>query len=233
MIGLNPLRTPVLITSDEVIFHAPTDHQVDPRILLQSIIIAERRFIKPLLTHIPYDSLTAMKNTLVTSGNMATLQSDLNASRAPNRDLIVLAEGDYVNSDTYLDATSLSLWKNYLHKIVAECVYFVSLPVNRSRFTSQGMMKNNPASITSSSESATINLDELKHLMDRTLQDRISPLIDDMHIFLCTNSYPGYAHNCRCDDHGRFNSKQTDVMFGMYEEDDDGLWDKRRRRWIC
>lgn len=232
MIGLNPLRTPVLITSDEVIFHAPTDHQVDPRILLQNIIIAERRFIKPLLTRVPYDSLTVMKNQLVTAGNLDALQTALNAGRDANRAPIVLVEGDYVNSDTFLDAPSLILWRNYLHKIVAECVYFVSLPVNRTRFTTQGMMKNNPASITSTSESATINLDELKHLMDRALQDRISPLIEDMHVFLCTSSYPGYGHRCNCDERGRINSKQTDVMFGMYEEDDD-LWQKRRRGWIC
>lgn len=236
MIGINPLRTPVLITSDEVIFHAPTDHQVDPRHLLQSIIVAERRFIKPMLTDVPYNALTAMKNKIVTALNISTLQSDLNTGRDADREQIVLVEGDMVNSDTYLDAISLALWKDYLHKITAECVYYVSLPVNRARFTSQGIMVNNPASITSDSKSQSIDLKDLKHLMDRTLQDRISPLVEDMHKFLCTNGYPGYANNCQCDSDGHRYIKQTDVMLGMYDEDD--RWNERRpnerrHRWDC
>lgn len=48
MYSINRLNRPVLITPDEVLFHAATDHSVDARQILQNIIIAEERIIRPL-----------------------------------------------------------------------------------------------------------------------------------------------------------------------------------------
>jgi hypothetical protein len=189
-------------------------------VIMQSIIIAERRFIKPMIGWKVYNALVDAKNQVVTSGNMATLQADLNAGRGADRDIITLVEGDMVNSDTYLDATQLAFWQNHLHKITAECVYFVSLPVNRARFTSQGMMKNNPETITESRASITIDLKDLKHLMDRSLQDRISPLIEDMHIYLCRTGYPQYDKDCACNSDGDPYRKKTDFILGMYDDNE-------------
>lgn len=223
MIGLNPLRTKVLITTDEVQFHAPTDHHMDPRMTLQSIIIAERRFIKPMIGAVVYDALIAAKNILVTTANKGGLQTNLNAGRGADREIIVLVEGDYVNSDTYLSTTQLALWQNYLHKITAECVYFTGLPVVRSRMTATGVLQNSPNTINNDGKSATIDLKDLKHLMDRSLQDRISPLIEDMHEYMCTSGYVGYDKDCDCDSNGvpQTRAKKTDIIFGMYDDEED------------
>jgi hypothetical protein len=226
MIGLNPLRTNVLITVDEVIFHAPTDQQCDPRILLNNIIIAERRFVKPILGSTAYDALINTKNTLVTLANIAALQTNLNAGRPADRELITLVEGDYVNSDTYLDTKQLALWKDHLHKITAECVWLVSLPVNRARFNSAGVMKNNPETITDNRASVTVDLPDLKHLLDKGLNERITVLIQDMHNYLCEVNYAGYDKDCGCSSNSSSAvRKSSGVLFGLYEDN------KHRRGW--
>lgn len=218
MIGINTLRTKVLATTDEVIFHAPTDQGVDPRTLLNNIIIAERRFVKPILGAGVYQSLIDNKNLLVTSSNKATLQTIVNADRPSDREPIVLNTGDFVNSDTYLNEYQQELWYNYLHKIVAECVWFVALPVNRARFNSMGVVKNYPETIAQTQESVTIDLKDLKHLLDKGLQERITPLIEDLHEYMCSVAYPGYTRDCGCDEKPQ---KMSGVLFGLYDDDDD------------
>lgn len=224
MIGVNPLRTKVLITTDEVIFHAPTDQEVDPRNLLSNIIIAERRFVKPLLGSSVYQSLIDNKNLLVTSSNKASLQTVVNSGRPADREAIVLNTGDYVNSDTYLNEHQQDLWYNYLHKIVAECVWFCALPVNRARFTSKGVIKNFPETIAQNQESVTIDLKDLKHLLDKGLQERITPLIDDCHEYMCSVSYPGYTRDCGCNKQPT--QKMSGVLFGLYDDDPRGCCDE-------
>lgn len=222
MIGVNPLGTKVLITVDEVLFHAPTEGTADPRIILQSIINAERRFIKPMLGATVYNALITAKNQIVTADNLTDLQTALNASREDGRDPIVLKVGDYVNSDTFLDVTQKPLWNDYLHKIVAECVYFAALPTNRSRFSATGITVSNPPSITSSASTASIALADLKHLMDNGLQQRISPLMEDFHQYMCTTAYPGYDKDCGCNSSGvPYVSKRSSVILGMYDDDDE------------
>lgn len=220
MIGVNPLRTKVLITTDEVIFHAPTDQEVDPRNLLSNIIIAERRFVKPLLGAGVYQALIDNKNLLVTSSNKASLQAIVNDGRPTDREPITLNTGDYVNSDTYLNAQQQDLWYNYLHKIVAECVWFCALPVNRARFTAKGVIKNYPENIAQNQDSVTIDLKDLKHLLDKGLQERITPLIDDCHEYMCTVGYPGYTRDCGCKD--KQVQKMSGVLFGLYDDDHRG-----------
>jgi hypothetical protein len=216
MIGVNILRTKVLITTDEVIFHAPTDHEADARLIMNNIIIAERRFVKPIIGPIAYNSLIDNKNLLVTSSNKDTLQTIVNDGRT-GREEIILKPGDYVNSDTYLNEMQQDLWVNYLHKIVAECVWFVALPVNRARFTAKGVIKNYPETIAQTQESVTIDLKDLKHLLDKGLQERITPLIEDLHQYMCEVGYPGYTRDCGCD---KGTKKQSGVIFGLYDDDD-------------
>lgn len=221
MIGQNPLRTKVLITTDEVQFHAPTDSNIDVRVILQSIIIAERRFIKPMVGKTVYEALINSKNMLVTSGNKAALQTDLNTGRGSDREVIVLNEGDYVNSDTYLDVKQLALWQEHLHKLTAECVWYCALPVNRSRFTAKGVIKNFPETISQEQESVTTDLKDLKHLMDAGLFTRVSPLIEDMHRYMCDASFPGYDRDCSCDSKGSPYKNRSGVYFGLYDDDSD------------
>lgn len=223
MIGVNPLKTKVLITTDEVIFHGPTDSTVDPRIIIQSIIIAESRFIKPLIGLGAYSKMVDSKNTVVTELNKDTLQTAVNEGRpsTSNREQIVLRVGDYVNSDTYLTTTQLDLWQNYLHKITAECVIYTALVNNRARFTSKGVIKNSPNTIGNAGDTATVDLYELKHLMDRTLWYRIGPLIDDMHGYMCKVKYPDYTRACDCDGLSRDLYKKAGLSLSMYDEDDE------------
>lgn len=220
MIGLNPLRTEVLITTDEVIFHAPMDHGCDPRIILQCIILAERRFVKPVLGSSLYETLIEKKNKLVTAANKAALQTELNTGRGADRETIVLNEGDYVNSDTYLDSNQQALWKKHLHKITAECVWLVALPVNRARFASKGVLKNNPETIAENRDSVTVDLPDLKHLLDKGLNERVTVLIEDMHEYLCKNGFVGYEKDCGCDSKGTPYRKSNGVIFGLYDDDD-------------
>lgn len=219
MIGVNPLRTEVLLTSDEVIFHAPTDHQADPRVLLQNIIIAERRFVKPVIGESLYQTLIEKKNVLVTVGNKSSLQIDVNVGRGSDREPITLNEGDFVNSDTYFDANQLALWKKHLHKIAAECVWLVALPVNRAHFVAGGVVKNYPDSISENRTSVTIDLPDLKHLRDIGLNERVTVLIQDMHDYLCKNGFTGYERDCGCDIKGEPTRKSSGVIFGLYDDD--------------
>lgn len=225
MIGVNPLRTKVLITTDEVIFHAPTDQECDPRIILQNIILAERRFIEPVLCSAVYDALLSAKNKIVTSANIATLQAEINTGRPADREQITLTVGDYVNSDSYLSSAQLALWNDHLHKIIAECVWLVSLPVNRARFNSAGVMKNNPETITDNRSSVTVDLPDLKHLLDKGLNERITVLMGSMHKYLCKVNYPGYDKDCGCSKNGAPSQKSSGVLFGLYDDD------KPKRRW--
>lgn len=219
MIGVNPLRTKVLITTDEVLFHSPIDHQADPRVILQGIIVAERRFIKPILGATVYKAMVDAKNTLVTNANKAALQTAVNTGRPASRAAIVLNEGDYVNSDTYLTTAQQDLWNNHLHKIVAECVWFICMPVNRSRFTAQGIEVNNPESIGGNQSSQSVRLSDLKHLMDRALTDRIYPLIEDMHAYMCEVAFVGYDRKCDCDDYTS-TRKKGGIITSIYDDEE-------------
>src|SRR6478609_9320313 len=116
MIDVNPLKTKVLITVDEVNFHAPIDQQADYRTILQNIIIAERRFIKPILGSSVYQALIDAKNVLVTEANLATSTTEVNEGRPEDREPIILHPGDYLNSETYLSTVQQDLWNNCLHK---------------------------------------------------------------------------------------------------------------------
>lgn len=221
MTGLNPLRTKVLITTDEVMFHAPTDNNPDVRYILQSILVAELRFIKPALGAALYDSLCDTKNVLVEESNKVALEALINDGRPTDREQLKLVVGDYVNSTDYLSNSEKKLWHTHLHKIIAECVYFCALPTNHSRFTTKGVVQDNPKSQVGSGGSTTIDLKDLKHLMDRALEDRVFPLLEAMHQYMCAEKYSGYLRDCGCDSSGNvLHPRKTEIILSMYEDDD-------------
>src|SRR5947207_928971 len=98
MYRLNPLKRNVLITTDEVIFHAPTKQTLDPRTIEQHIIVAEERFIRPALGYDFYQALVVAKNTLVTSSNKSTLETTINDSLEEGQKQVELTEGQVVNA---------------------------------------------------------------------------------------------------------------------------------------
>jgi hypothetical protein len=222
MIGLNPLRTKVLITTDEVIFHAPVETTPDARVLLQSIIIAESRFIKPLIGLTAYKKIVDLKNQVVTDANIAAMRTLLNENRDNDRKDITIQVGDYINSDTWLTEKQLALWKDHLHKITAECVMYCAMVNNRARFTAKGIVKNAPNIIGGGSgDTASVDLYELKHLMDKTMWHRIAPLINDMHTYMCTVKYPDYTRACDCGDITSELANRNGISLNMYDIDDD------------
>lgn len=196
MYQINPLKRFVLITADEVLFHAPTSHTADKRMIEQAIIIAEERFIKPSLCPALYESIRSQKNwTVVThSQDTANIRDSL-----PTAFLASLSIGDIVNAiELVKDTAIVDLWNEYLWKICAECVVYTATPTNFISYTAQGEMINNPKNILSDSQgSNSANQPEVQWKMNKLLMDRIDPLINAMHNYLCANRTNFAAYTCK------------------------------------
>src|SRR5688572_2164282 len=186
MYRINPLQRNVLITTDEVIFHAPTKHTLDPRTLEQHIIIAEERFIRPALGYEYYTALCTAKNLTITAGNLAAQQALVDASLAPGATGITLVAGMVVNAMEYLSTENLALWKHILWKLTAECVLLLAMPEGYVQFGSEGTVHNQPpAGPMNNTSIVSPELRSVKWAMDKKLQDRIDPLRESLHQWLC------------------------------------------------
>lgn len=212
--NLNPLNKKVLITTDEVIFHGPTDMKVDPRILMQSIIVAELRIIKPVLGATIYNELIEAKNKTVTSDNISAYQTEINEGRA-GREQITLKIGNIVNSATFLNDQQKELWTEHLHKLTAEAVVSASLHHNRARFTAQGVTKNY-ADIAGGGNTTSVSLLELRNLIDHVSYSRISVLVDEMLLYMSAVGYPGYEQSTYIP------MKKNPINLSMYEDETRG-----------
>jgi hypothetical protein len=221
MYKLNELRRPVLITPDEVIFHASTKHTLDRRMIAQSIIIAEERFIRPALCSAFYDAILAEKNTVITAGNKATQQAlvdeyYLNGKDKPKE----LVEGDIVNASEYLSEENLDLWMTFLWKLVAECVILTSVSDAFIQFTSEGPVHTQPtAGPLVGAGAVTPDLRSIKWTMDKKMMDRIDPLTEAMHRWLCaardadSDSFGLYTKKCDCSFNGVSYKRKSDFVF--------------------
>lgn len=220
----NPLYRNVLITVDEVLFHAPTKHTVDPRTIQQSIIVAEERLISPALGFDFYEQLTGSKNVVVNDGNKVDLQTKINANIPTGGQAIVLTNGDIVNAMEILSANNLALWKQHLWKLTAECVMLLATPEAFVQFTSEGVVHTNPqAGPMTASNITSPELRTVKWTMDKKLMDRIDPLMEAMHVWLCKKKslYPLYTKACDCDVNGTAYKRKSDLVTGLYDEEDD------------
>lgn len=211
MYNLNPLNRNVLITAPEVLFHGPTSHEADPRMIEQAIIIAEERFIKKAICFEFYEDFRTKKNVVVTNANKAVLEPLVNVG---NTGLpIVLKIGDIVNAiEQVTDAWYKTLWFEFLWKICAECVVYIATPTNFSEYTSQGEMINNPKSLLEGSGAASATHKEVTWKMDKLLMDRIDPLIASMHEWICLNvdKFPLYkCKHCECKENGISTSRKS------------------------
>lgn len=222
MYNRNNLMRPTLITFEEVMFHAPTKHTVDRRMIEQSIIIAEERFVGPEIGFEFYTYMANAKNTLVTSGNIAAMQIEVNKNVNPD-DQITLVEGDLVNAYELLPPSYSSLWKQSLWKLLAECVMFTALPEGFVQFSSEGAFHTvPPAGLMVTSGLVTPLLPSMKWMMDKKAQDRIAPLIAALHRQICAakDNYIYYRKLCKsCDEEGV--EKWTGIAFGVYEQDEE------------
>lgn len=225
MYQINRLNKKVLITPQEVIFHAPTSHTIDERNILQNIIIAEQRFIAPLIGRDFYDSLINQKNVAITSGNQATMLSSINAYltliEETNITLADIPVSTLINASEQLTANNQTLWNEHLWKLIAECVECVLIVPTWLQHTSQGQQKNNPEVIGGNGiNSVTGELKDVRYKEDKFIQDRIDPLSESLKYFLCKNktSYPLYT----CEDDqidGISISRKSPIIFGAYDDD--------------
>jgi len=221
MYRLNPFTRSVLITTDEVIHHAGQTHTLDPRRIQDSIIVAEERFIRQFIGFDFYEILRAAKNTVVTSGNISSLQTAINATLT---NPITLVEGQIVNAREFLSGANLLLWDEYLWKILAECVMFLAFPENYTDFTSQGIVHNNPTAVGfDGAKTQTPELKAIQWQMDKKLMERIDPLLSQMHAWICykrktdASIYPLYTKECDCEEDGISVSRKTNFILDIYE----------------
>ena len=203
MYRINPLPRKVLITTDEVIAQGPVDNAVSPRNLQDAITIAEERFIKPMMCKEFYYGMRDQKNTMVTALNKTYLETLVNEDNVG--DPIELEIGEMVNSiDFVTNATWKEWWYEFGWKITAEAVVYIATPTNWVKYTSSGLMMNNPKSITNEgSGAASGDLKDVKWRMDKTLMDRLDPLIAASHEWLCDNRGGIVLYNCKrcaCDE---------------------------------
>lgn len=226
MYNLNPLQQNVLITNAEVLFHAPTNHTFDPRVIQNAIIIAEERFIRPTIGHGQYEFMASEKNVVVTDLNRAELQTHFPST--------TLVNGMIVNAYEFLTAGNLSLWKmGNLWKLISECVLLLTVPDGFVKSTSEGVVHPNPpASVMSASGVVTPDLRSVKWLMDKKLMDRIDPLIEAVKNYICRNktTYPLYTW-CPCVDEcgneidGTTKGRKSNWVTGIYDNDEKGCCD--------
>lgn len=216
MYALNELQRNVLITVPEIMFHAPTKHTLDQRMIEQSIIIAEERFIRPEIGSAMYDDIVDQKNVLVTSGNLAALET---ASE------LDLTEGQVINALEQLNPSYQSLWKQYLWKIVAECVLISAYPEGFAQFGSAGVVHTSPpAGLMVTSGEVVPLLQTVKWALDKKIQDRVAPLINSMNDYICNNkaNYTLYGKTCpevNCNGTKEEKSKWVGIVStGMYDD---------------
>lgn len=218
MYSLNPLMRNVLITTDEVVFHAPTKQTLDPRTIQNCIIIAEESFISPALGYAMYQDLLDKKNVEITTSNISTYQQKF--------DEVELQVGDIVNAYELLSASDLKLWKQHLWKLTAECVMLIAYPEGFVQFGSEGVVHNAPTAGTmSDAKVVTPELRSVKWAMDKKLMGRITPLTDALHNYICNNkgSHSLYNKPCPCDE--TTSNRKTDLILGLYDEKPNGCYD--------
>jgi len=229
---VNTLPRKVLITVDEVISMTSTSHTLDPRTIAPAIIIAEERIIRQALGFSFYEHLRELKNQVVTTANKVALEKLVNDSikdalpAGETFDKVNLEIGSYVNASIYLNPEDLLLWNEYLWKLTAEAVRFISLPQNYVQFTSQGLVHNNPVAIGLDGEKTTTpELRTTKWLMDKSLQEVIDPLLEAMHQWLCIQkknnpkAFLLYSKPCDCDANDISYKRKTDILTDIYDNE--------------
>ena len=232
MYSINYLPLNTLITPDEVLRFAATA-SLDPNIFSSVIYGAEQRFIVPILGYNFYTQFCNQKNVTVTSSNIGTLQPYFTSRN------ITLTIGGIVNAidlPTVSTANAL-LWNTVLWPFLAECVKFSALPANYAKFTTAGIIKNNPAPAfldsSAGGTSAGITLGDLKYLRDSVLLQTINVMTEAVEKFLCANqaSYPLVPSEVldRWGYDGRKKDTRRTGMIFIYDDDD---WEDRRNVYI-
>jgi hypothetical protein len=204
MYRFNNLKRDLLITHDEVLFHAATDQKIDERTINQNIIVAEERWIANALGDQFYDDFITKKNVKVTAENKAELLQKINESLA--LDDIEPTEESALKIGMIINAIELvenewyqKLWNRFLWKLTAECVDMMAIIPSWLRTTDVGQQLNNPAVIGGNNgASASGSRNDVQMKVTSAIQDRIDPLIERMRLWICQNKehFPLYTKEC-------------------------------------
>jgi hypothetical protein len=224
MYRINRLNRAVLITVDEVITQCAMDQDADIRYIMNSIIVAEERWIRPALGNAMYRDLVTQKNVVVTADNQSDLVDAISASLvAAGKDPITadaLPIGIMVNAiELVTNAKYVELWEQYLWKLTAECVDVSCVIPSWLRHTAAGQQKNNPVVVGGNTEgSATGDRKDVEYKIDAYIQSRIKPLIAAMEQWICDEGGFTLYPACKCE--GPKNGVSTKVkggiIFGVY-----------------
>lgn len=226
MYCINRLNRPVLITPDEVLFHAATDHSVDTRQILQNIIIAEERIIVQAISNSFYEEFIQLKNKAVNITNQAMILNEINnALIAAGKKPITKADlpaGTIVNAIEWITNNDyIELWNRFLWKLTAEAVDMMSTVPSWLRHTAQGQQKNNPEVIGGNGQNAvTGDRKDVQFKIDIQMQERIDPLIARMQQWICErkDKFLKYTNACNDDTKDGISVlRKTDWVFNAYE----------------
>lgn len=235
MYRLNELQRNVLITVDEVVRQAPTKQTIDAKMIQNAVIIAEERFIRVALGDDYYDALLEEKNLVITSGNMVAQQSNIDAAFLNRNDKPkALVVDDVVNAVEYMSNESKALWNQFLWKLTAECVMLVAMSDAYVQFTGAGVIHNNPVlTPLGGGGEVTPDLRSIKWVMDKKMNDRIDPLMESMHQWICrqkdsdSTKYSLYTKHCNCNHKGIAYKRKTDIVLGIYPDHRRDYFDRR------
>lgn len=226
MYRVNPLKRNVLITTDEVIFHAPTQHTLDPRTIEQNIIIAEESVIRVALGYDFYRAMVDSKNTLITAANIDAHRALIMASIPEGSQDVNLQEGMIVNALEYMSADNQTLWTEHLWKLIAEVVILVAYPEGFVQLGTEGVHHKAPPAGPMTTGVTSPDLRTMKWAMDKKHMMRIDPLRESMHLWLCkqqkadSTKYPLYEKYCDCNADGVPYKRKTDLILGIYDDID-------------
>jgi hypothetical protein len=152
----------------------------------------------------------------ITAENQAATQALIGNS-------YTLKVGDIVNAAEYLAGYNSTLWYELLWKLTAECVMLTAFPEAYVQFGSEGVVHTvAPAGPMGGGGTVAPELRTVKWTMDKKLMDRIDPLIEALHSYICTNKgrFPKYTKSCPCDAEVNSKSRKTDLVLGLYDEPD-------------
>jgi hypothetical protein len=222
MYRINRLTRPVLIAIDEVLAKAVTDQDADIRYLLNSIEIAEERYIAPALGDAFYEDFITQKNVTVTSANQAAMLTNINNSlAAAGKNLISNSDipyGTIVNAIELCAVNYQNLWNRFLWKIVAEAVDICSIVPSWTRSTAQGQMQNHPKTLSSDGAgSATADRKDIEYKIDTMMQQRLYPLIARMKKWIQqTGGYTLFP--CERKEDGIDKQGKGGIILGLYDD---------------
>lgn len=223
MYRVNRLPRLTIITTDEVIAMGPVSGNPDVQKLLDSIIIAEERFLKKTMCDSFYYDLREMKNRSITVSNKSDLEAKVNEGNTGEP--IVLEIGEVVNAIEFVENEWYKKWWfEFGWKIAAEAVVYTATPINWLRHEAAGEMMNSPKSISMESKaSQSGDLKDVQWKMNKMHQDRIDPLIEASHEWLCKNKSHFTLYNCKscgCDEaSGTSVKRKTGFIHGLYDDD--------------